>query len=241
MEQERGQERQGVPYEPQGEERVRFARAVREQIIGALGGLQSVIRFGKGQRFKFPVPEGDMLLTYVTAHQIGKLGQALDISAFVHFPCNIPHDQEAKDPFEVTLRFYFKHEDWKLPRHQYAQTDTIPSSPKSSPSLNKNAPKGGDWDQFRNIDAEHPLQESQGEEPPTSVIGYMSKNRTVIFALLVGATTVGFIIAEHWEAINRTIKSVRAGLVQTWDAIDGIDQDSRPTPSISDPSNTLRR
>ncbi len=127
-----GKERQydGYPFVPQHAERPLFARCVRNAIVErVLDGAQAVYRFGDGRRFKFPIPEGDKLLSHVVhADVIAVQGRRKSIQVTVRFPCVVPHAAWSSDPFEATMRVEYVPEHWELPKHY--DEDPRPTQPR---------------------------------------------------------------------------------------------------------------
>jgi|GEM_PF-4094612 len=100
-----------IPYEPLGADRPRMAMALRANIVThRLDGSEYIARFGRGGRFKVPLPQGEELLEKATFDECGKFWNGLIIRARVSIPC--PPDE----PYRDTVDFVFVSTEWDQPR-----------------------------------------------------------------------------------------------------------------------------
>ena len=84
-----GERRVGIPYDPEGPERVRLASEVRRMLVSRLG-TDTVVRYKHRERYKVKLPEGEDLLKHVRFEHCGTYQGHEQITADVHLPCALP-------------------------------------------------------------------------------------------------------------------------------------------------------
>lgn len=235
----------GYPFEPQPAERPLFARCVRNALVEhVLDGATSVVRFGDGQRFKFPVPEGDKLLAHVVhADVIAVQGTRKSIQVTVRFPCIVPHATWASDPFEATMRIEYVPEHWQLPktygegraeapvRPQDAGIDLslfrdeeVPGRPPRSAAADDDR-----WHGFRSDVLEQEANATPAENGG-GIGKFIHERRLAIAGVLALVFATGWIASEHSEGISKAIRSARQHVRTFFDWIDGAPRPLTPPP-----------
>ena len=223
----------GYPFVPQNAERPQFARCVRNAIVEhVLDGAQAVYRFGDGQRFKFPVPEGDKLLSHVVrADVIAVQGNRKSIQVTVHFPCVAPHAMWASDPFEATIRVEYVARDWDLPKPHDA--DRRPRPRDAGIDLERirdeEVPVRPARRAADDEDRWHGFHEDILEQETTTAPKTPPRQRTITAIAAIIAFGVGMTIAEQeWGTVawakqkaSAVVRDVRQQLQKIYDWIDG--------------------
>lgn len=206
----------GYPFVPQHTERPYFARCVRNAIVEkVLDGAQSVYRFGDGRRFKFPIPDGDKLLSHVVhADVIAVQGRRKSIQVTVRFPCAVPHATWATDPFEATIRIEYVREEWDMPK-PYGHEGKQQHDGGIDPSQFHD---DDGWHGFRNEILEH--EGSDTVENGGGILRRIGQNRLAIGIVLMASSALGW-AASRYVDVPKGVQSARQQLLKLYDWIDG--------------------
>lgn len=214
----------GYPFVPRNEERPHFARCVRNAIVErVLDGAQAVYRFGDGRRFKFPIPDGDKLLSHVIhADVIAVQGERKSIQVTVRFPCVVPHAPWSSDPFETTIRVEYAPELWGQPKPRDTGIDLgdfrdgeVPARPSRSSATNHE-----NWISCRDEAHGRESLSASKEEGTHSLWRSVYGNRIAIGVTLAASLMIGALAADNID-IPKRIRQVRQQLQKLYDWIDG--------------------